>query len=599
MSSEADRLRRAISAIGDDLCLTIDGRFDVIASVPDDDDDDEDVQKLVMLTNFLLQNVRDKVAEVSQAAEQAQAERRKAEQAARAATEFLANVSHEIRTPMNGVVGMTELLLETDLTPDQAELGRMIASSAETLLRIINDILDLTKIEAGGVTLEDEPYDLQRLLTEIVAEVTVRQHAGLRGLTPRFGSTVVVTQRGDRFRVRQILTNLIANAVKFASGAQIGVDVKRLFEPSRFALEGALDRSVPGGNWRIIAGADRPMTGRQWLRVKVWDEGPGMTQEQIARLTEKFHQADSSIARRFGGTGLGLAITSSLVDLLGGRLSVASAVGKGTVFFVDLPNRPETTLAVTTPVDAANPETGPLEILLVEDNEVNRLLAIRMLAGARHRITVAEDGEAAVAAAAYTRFDSILMDIQMPGLSGVDAMRLIRDGSGPSAGSRIIALTANAMLSDREAYLAAGADDYLAKPYRRSELLTKLGRSVQPTAKTEDRLFDEALWQDNFGRESKATQLEILTAVGTSLRNSLAVLEADFSASDVAGACHRLASTAGSVGYSLICGPAAQIEQAVRAGDTSPDLADRIAMLVRDVHRIASDLDARVEAAST
>ena len=269
------------------------------------------------------------------------------------------------------------------------------------------------------------------------------------------------------------------------------------------------------------------------------------------------------------------------------------------MFFVDLPNRPETTLAVTTPVDAANPETGPLEILLVEDNEINRLLAIRMLAGASHRITVAEDGEAAVAAAADTRFDSILMDIQMPGLSGVDAMRLIRDGSGPSAGSRIIALTANAMLSDREAYLAAGADDYLAKPYRRSELLTKLGRSVQPTAKTEDRLFDEALWQDNFGRESKATQLEILTAVGTSLRNSLAVLEADFSASDVAGACHRLASTAGSVGYSLICGPAAQIEQAVRAGDTSPDLADRIAMLVRDVHRIASDLDARVEAVST
>ena len=396
-------------------------------------------------------------AEAERAAQLSEIAAREAQAANRSKSEFLANMSHEIRTPMNGVLGMTTVLSHTNLTPAQQESVDTIKESGETLLELLNDILDLSKIEAGRIELEAVDFSLPKLLASI--ERLWLPRAQSNGLEFRIVNRAVDIDviKSDSSRIRQILANLLSNAIKFTDSGLIELNV----------------RTLPREDSQIE------------VRFEIRDTGIGIHASNIAKLFQPFSQEDSSTTRKYGGTGLGLSISKQLVELLGGDIGVESTPNVGTSFWFSLlAERGDPTVAADEPMtDSDLPAittdpNRPLRILVAEDNLVNQKVIMCMLEVIDCQVDVVENGVEAVSAVTDTPYDLVLMDIQMPEMDGVTATKSIRSLTGASSAIPIIALTANAMRGDREHYLATGMSDYLPKPVNHSDLLNTIARHV-------------------------------------------------------------------------------------------------------------------------
>jgi signal transduction histidine kinase/ActR/RegA family two-component response regulator len=393
-----------------------------------------------------------------------------AQAASRAKSQFLTNMSHEIRTPLNAVIGISEILLETELSDQQRDHLHTVIDSGGALLAVVNDILDYSRIEAGKIELANVAFDLDELLGNTLRSLAVRAEQKGLELSCQLDADVPRALRGDPGRLRQVIANLVVNAITFTEQGEVEVRVAR--EP-----DGA-------------------------LRFSVRDTGMGIDPGDIDRLFESFEQADKSSSRRFGGTGLGLSISRGLVELLGGTIAAHSTPGGGSTFTFTArlaasdPRPGEDHRAATrvlrAPFPAARPTAAragesdaatrlaPQRLLLVEDSIPNQKVAVAVLEPHGHSVVVASDGQEALARFAAEEFDAILMDIQMPGMDGFACTAAIRSAEARTGGHvPIIAMTAHALAGDREKCLAAGMDDYVSKPIRRDELFRALASVIQ------------------------------------------------------------------------------------------------------------------------
>jgi signal transduction histidine kinase/CheY-like chemotaxis protein/HPt (histidine-containing phosphotransfer) domain-containing protein len=408
------------------------------------------------LTRVLLRDL----APLRTAEAQFAAAREAAKAGERAKSHFLANITHEIRTPMIGILGMTELTLSTDLTAKQREYLEMARHSAQSLLTVLNDIVDYARIEVGALELARLPFDLRGTAEEIVS--VFRPLAAKKGLslTYRFVGAVPQTLVGDASRLRQVLINLVGNAVKFTDAGSVVL---------------VIARTDPG----------RP-AGRSRLRFEVRDTGIGIPDDKIQAIFDSFTQADVSPARRYQGAGLGLAIVRHLVEMMEGTYSVESEDGKGSVFTFEVDFALPQSLETIRPAAVApQPDkTRSLTVLLAEDNPINQIYVQELLEMDGHEVVVAHTGRRALEALRKKRFDAILMDIQMPEMDGLEATRAIRaDTSGDfDPAIPIVALTAHALKGDREHFLSAGMNEYLSKPVSPADLETALARVMGQTA---------------------------------------------------------------------------------------------------------------------
>jgi signal transduction histidine kinase/ActR/RegA family two-component response regulator len=383
---------------------------------------------------------------------------RQAHKLAQAKSEFLAKMSHEIRTPLNGVIAAADLMAATQLNDEQHELLDTLRLSAKTLLGIINDILDFSKIEAGRMVLETLPFTPTVLVEEVVSIMAPAAHS--KGLTVRteLSSSLPHSVAGDPLRLRQILLNFVGNAIKFTACGEVVIRAMRLKKGEGQSA---------------------------WLRFEVQDTGVGIPPEKQAGIFDAFTQADSSVTRQYGGTGLGLAICKRLVELMDGQIGVYSQPGQGSCFWFEVPlpviqeNAPEETTAQPSGSALNSHELDGVRVLLVEDNPVNQKVAIRMLQKLGCVVELAENGQQALEKLERASYDIVLMDMQMPIMDGLTATRLLRQREQQTGHHQVvIALTANAMQTDRELCLEAGMDDYLSKPLTLDALQVMLLRWV-------------------------------------------------------------------------------------------------------------------------
>jgi CheY-like chemotaxis protein/HPt (histidine-containing phosphotransfer) domain-containing protein len=460
-------------------------------------------------------------------------------------------MSHEIRTPLNAVLGLNHLLNDTELTKKQQEFVTTIQESGASLLAVINQVLDFSKIEAGKLELERQRFDLFAAVN--AAASLVRDGASEKGLslTIHVADEVPRFIIGDITRLQQVLINLLSNAVKFTATGSIRVRVG-IVEPGNTTSDEYL----------------RPGSGLVFS-FEVADTGIGIPKDRVSELFEAFSQVDPSTTRRFGGTGLGLAISQQLVELMGGTISVDSEEGVGSVFRFTVAARvdPDQSVSESQELSGAGHDVGkkrPLRILVAEDNVVNQMVILNMLDHLGYRADVAANGVEAVVAVERQDYDVVLMDIQMPEMGGIEATRVIRSSFQPDRQPRIIAVTANALKGDREAFLKAGMDDYVSKPIQMdllgAALLTVSGEDGPNTGS-----------EGNLGLESRADQpgidllslpsslgpdpIKMLKRVGphfldaTSLQlNSMAEALEKADLDTVASTAHSVKSGAGMIG---------------------------------------------------
>lgn len=400
----------------------------------------------------------------------AQKEKEIAEKTAHLKQQFMANMSHEIRTPMNAIVGFTDLLLQKDPKPDQLRYLNAIKQSSDNLLVIINDILDLSKIEAGKIEIEHIDFSFREMIQSVKEVMSIKADEKKLDFNFKIDDQIPDRLVGDPTRINQILINLIGNSVKFTDKGFVEVRVhSKEIEQNDNQIEITFD---------------------------VEDTGIGISKEYVAKIFESFTQAGTDTARKFGGTGLGLTISKQLVDLMSGSISVESELGKGTTFTFSIPIKVADQQHITVKENKVTQETrnrlSNISILLVEDNEFNRMVAedtLKSMINPIH-LTVAVNGEEAIEKVKEQDFDLILMDIQMPVMNGVDATRYIRSKMPDNKNNiRIIAMTANVLEEDVRNYLNAGMNAYISKPFQTDELLLKIDLVMQGYSENEMREF--------------------------------------------------------------------------------------------------------------